>query len=89
MGASGASEAGGVTASGIGIMAIAELVIGERIKGADNSTFSGKWNGLAVAIKVRSLGFDSQKVSPLFLFILFFYNFPNLIDLLSHKHTDV
>jgi hypothetical protein len=61
-----------VTASGIGIMAIAELVIGERIKGADNSTFSGKWNGLAVAIKVIIAN------QPLWGFVLFFCSFPKI-----------
>jgi hypothetical protein len=44
---------GGGAVGGIGIIAIADLVIGERIKGADSSTFSGKWNGLSVAIKVH------------------------------------
>jgi hypothetical protein len=61
-----------VTASGIGIMAIAELVIGERIKGADNSTFSGKWNGLAVAIKVIAN-------QPLWGFVLFLFVSQNLM----------
>jgi hypothetical protein len=48
---------------GIGIISIAELVIGERIKGADQSTFSGKWNGVAVAIKVN-----------FFFFFFFFFS---------------
>ena len=44
-----------------GIIPIADIMIGKRIEGADVTTFSGKWEGMEVAIKTV----DRLRIAPL------------------------